>query len=253
MNPIRIDIGPVCDIPPEANKNALGEKKAIAEEREYVIDIDMNDYDAIRTCCSGASMCQSCWKYISAAYKVLEPSLIHDFGFEHILWVFSGRRGVHAWVCDERARVMDNHIRSSVTEYLSLAIANEKSDRLVKDSVLRDFNYTLFNRSYAILEPIFDDFMVREQAYFYYDKNVIRVFQVLQRIIKEDTENLNNIAPGVGSLEQKVLACNHQGLAGFPAARDAPNRAVDSPTSGKEAALSGERWNMILRYLETEK
>lgn len=186
MNPIRIDIGPVCDIPPEVNKNNLGEKKAVAEEREYVIDIDMNDYDSIRTCCTGASMCQSCWKYISAAYKVLEPSLKQDFGFKHILWVFSGRRGVHAWVCDERARVMDNNIRSSVTEYLSLAIANEKSDRLVKESVLRDFNYGLFNRSFAILEPIFDDFMVREQAYFWYDKNIEKIFQVLFRIIHED-------------------------------------------------------------------
>jgi DNA primase small subunit len=175
MNPVRIDIGPVCDIPPQANKNNLGEKKPVAEEREYVIDIDMNDYDTIRTCCSGASMCQSCWKYISAAYKVLEPSLQQDFGFKNILWVFSGRRGVHAWVCDERARVMDNSIRASVTEYLSLAIANEKSDRLVKEAVTKDLGYNLFNRSYAILEPIFEDFMVREQAYFWYDKNVERV------------------------------------------------------------------------------
>ena len=81
---------------------------------------------------------------------------------------------------------MDNNIRSSVTEYLSLAIANEKSDRLVKESVLRDFNYGLFNRSFAILEPIFDDFMVREQAYFWYDKNIEKIFQVLFRIIHED-------------------------------------------------------------------
>jgi DNA primase small subunit len=88
--------------------------------------------------------------------------LREDFGFKHILWVFSGRRGVHAWVCDERARVMDNTIRGSVTEYLNITIANEKSDRLVKDGVLKDFNYTLFNRSFAILEPIFDDFMIRE-------------------------------------------------------------------------------------------
>lgn len=60
------------------------------------------------------------------ALVVIDRVLRHDFGFRHILWVFSGRRGVHCWVCDPAARAMADDARAAVAAYLEVFRGHDK-------------------------------------------------------------------------------------------------------------------------------
>ncbi|KAI3709953.1 hypothetical protein L2E82_39723 [Cichorium intybus] len=50
-----------------------------------------------------------------------------DFGFDHILWVYSHRRGVDCWVCDGKARRLNNEQRSANADYFRVYKGNNNS------------------------------------------------------------------------------------------------------------------------------
>ena len=57
---------------------------------------------------------------MNVAVRVLDTTLRNDFGFRHIMFVFSGRRGMHAWVSDDAARKLTDEQRSAILDYINV-------------------------------------------------------------------------------------------------------------------------------------
>lgn len=117
--PSRFEIGPVYSANPRDRKTL---RKAAFRplEKELVFDIDLTDYDGIRACCSGTDICHKCWQFITFAIRTVDAALRDDFAFKHILWIYSGRRGAHAWVSDYTARQLDDTKRRAIATYLEV-------------------------------------------------------------------------------------------------------------------------------------
>ncbi|KAH8083529.1 hypothetical protein HD553DRAFT_296901 [Filobasidium floriforme] len=118
-NPTRFEIGPIYNVRPRDRKS-VPQHVLRPELRELVFDIDMTDYDEVRTCCSGGNICRRCWGFIAAAVKVLDQSLRESFGFKHLLWVYSGRRGIHCWISDRHALSLTDDQRRSLVQFLEV-------------------------------------------------------------------------------------------------------------------------------------
>lgn len=159
--PYKIDIGPVLNIRP---KNHRSNPNIKALQRELVFDIDMTDYDDVRTCCSEANICCKCWKFMSIACRVIDAALREDFGFEHILWVFSGRRGVHCWVCDKTARHLDTKGRGAVADYLQVSMGGGENS--VSKVTLFDKQHHSIRRARGLIEPHFKEIIIEDQNAF---------------------------------------------------------------------------------------
>ncbi|XP_076022853.1 DNA primase small subunit [Genypterus blacodes] len=159
MNPYKIDVGAVYSHRPNQH-NTVKSGTFQALEKELVFDIDMTDYDDVRSCCSAADICSKCWTLMTIAIHILDRALREDFGFQHLLWVYSGRRGVHCWVCDEAARKLSVAARSAVAEYLSLV---KGGDETIRKVVLTDPIHPFIRESLSVVERYFPQYALHQQ------------------------------------------------------------------------------------------
>ncbi|KAM6924691.1 DNA primase small subunit [Xenentodon cancila] len=184
MNPYKIDIGAVYSHRPNQH-NTVKSGSFQALEKELVFDIDMTDYDDVRSCCSAADICSKCWTLMTIAIHILDRALREDFGFQHLLWVYSGRRGVHCWVCDEAARKLSAAGRSAVAEYLSLVKGGEET---VKKVVLTEPIHPFVQESLTVVERYFVQYALHEQDILGHKESVDKVLALCSSHVRKELQ-----------------------------------------------------------------
>ena len=163
LNPSRFEIGPVYTTNPRDRKTLRKSSAFRPLSKEIVFDIDLTDYDDIRTCCEKANICHKCWTFATMAIKVVDAALREDFGFEHIMWVYSGRRGVHAWISDKDARELDDDKRKALTGYFEVLKGGAQGGKRVN---LKRPLHPHITRSLDILKPYFQNTILADQEPF---------------------------------------------------------------------------------------
>ena len=151
--PEKIDIGAVYNVRPHFLSTG---PDFCAQKKELVFDIDLTDYDDVRTCCSGISICKKCWGFMVLAVKILEAALKDDFGYKDLLWVYSGRRGIHCWVCE--ARRLSRSARCAIGSYLQVVAGSKQKKVNLKTPV-----HPSISRAAEIIEANFEQVCLIDQ------------------------------------------------------------------------------------------
>ncbi|OQV17238.1 DNA primase small subunit [Hypsibius exemplaris] len=175
--PHKIDIGPVYSA---RIKDVKLNPLIVPVERELIFDIDMTDYDEVRLCCSSANICSKCWPLMTLAIKVIHRVLTEDFGFQNILWVYSGRRGIHCWIADKKARNLKSPARHAIIEYLTLIKAGLQGKE--RRAVLSNFDleYQAVSKSLHLVRNHFLKNLVRDQGLMESEKGLAKVLAMLE-------------------------------------------------------------------------
>lgn len=97
---------------------------------ELRFDYDADDADCLRGCCRNKkTVCVLCWPMCVIMAQVIEYILRTVFDMQCILHVFSGRRGIHTWVFDNKALQMKSEKRQDVLSVFEM-ISEWRKDML---------------------------------------------------------------------------------------------------------------------------
>lgn len=77
--------------------------------------------------------------------------------------MFSGRRGIHCWVCDKTARHLTNKNRNAIAEYLNMFTVQNQTNRVIIGS---DRMHHSLKRAHQICDTYFEEICLNDQNLF---------------------------------------------------------------------------------------
>lgn len=120
-------------------------------EREFVLDIDVNDYDKWGVNEDDLVECDHAWPVVAFGFRLVKHILRERYGFKHMLLVYSGRRGAHLSVYDARACAMDDGTRDAIISYLQpKECATEDNPRAGYKELLKATGFMSIVEKYAM-------------------------------------------------------------------------------------------------------
>lgn len=123
--------------------------------------------------------------------KILDYLLFQVFGFDHRLWIFSGRRGIHCWVSDQKAMELKNNARAAMTDFLQIY---KKKVYLGNQNPIFDLN----SKVYQIAEEYFLKIYCEEMCQILDDsekwKDLIDIIptEKIQKVVYEALKSLKD-------------------------------------------------------------
>ena len=149
----KLNVGAAYDVEPARRHQARGGMTVAS--RPLVFDIDLDDYNVGATK-ADLGACDRMWPLVAIGLTIVAAILRECFGFEQFVFVYSGRRGGHLWVHDERACALTDEARSAIASFLT---PPQKNGRMLWHALANHPNFSPLSNE--LLLPFFKTTAIR--------------------------------------------------------------------------------------------
>lgn len=134
-NACKVHVGAIFDQQPIHRRKV---QSIAAMQREFVVDIDLDDYVNSGVEASEIDACDATWPVVAFGMIIVDTIMREKFGFKNMMIVYSGRRGAHLTVYDARACELTDEARAAMVSYMQPSGKQTEGGRPTYDSIMSD-------------------------------------------------------------------------------------------------------------------